>query len=347
MILQGAPSRRLRVAAIGRTHWLYDAIEAVAARGHDIVLVGTAPAAPEYLRNEQDFLALAERLGCPGFVTTRLEQDDIVRAIAESGADVCISMNWPGMIRNATLGRFPLGVVNAHPGDLPRYRGNACPNWAILQGEFSVVLTLHCMTEVLDGGPVLMRRALPIDDTTYIADVYDMLTASIPEMYAELADALANGAVVAEEQSGYPWDGMRCHPRRPEDGLIDWSKSATEISRLVRASAEPFAGAFTWLDDTLVRVWRAAEIVPEGQTLGIPGQVVAIDAGSGSVTVLCGDGQLTLSLVSVGDGERLQPAGVVRSSRQRFGINAMRVMERMQARIAQLEAIVKPAASVA
>lgn len=338
MILRDASPRPLRVAAIGRTHWLYDAIEAVAARGHEIVLIGTAPAAPEYLRTERDFVSLAGQLGCPSFVTTRLEQEEIVAAISAADADVCISMNWPGLIRAATLARFPMGVVNAHPGDLPRYRGNACPNWAILQGERSVVLTLHRMTEILDAGPILARHAIPIDDTTYIADVYERLTAMIPAMYADLTDALAADTVIEQEQPSYPWEGMRCHPRRPVDGLLDWSLPAVQLARLVRASAEPFAGAFSYVDGQLLRVWRARAVDSEFPMLGVPGQVIAIDASAGIVHILCGEGILELSQVSLGEGERMQPTSMIRSTRQRLGVDLVAMVAELQARLAALEA---------
>src|SRR6476661_10977720 len=181
-----ASSRKLRVAVLGRTHWLFDAAQAVAARGHEIVLIGTAQASPEYLKGERDFVALAGQLGCPSFVSSRLSSPEINAMLAAAQADVAISMNWPGLIGPDTLTLFPMGVVNAHPGDLPRYRGNACPNWAILNGERSVVLTLHRMSAELDAGPVLARVPLPIDERTYIRDVYAMLTEAIPAAFADL-----------------------------------------------------------------------------------------------------------------------------------------------------------------
>ena len=80
-------------------------------------------------------------------------------------------MNWLTMIAQSTLALFPWGVLNAHAGDLPRFRGNACPNWAILNGEPLVGLCIHEMIPELDAGPVLLRAHFPLSDDIYISDV--------------------------------------------------------------------------------------------------------------------------------------------------------------------------------
>lgn len=281
----------MRFAVLGRTAMLFDAIEACVAAGHECASIETRPAAPEYGRDEHDFARLAERLAVP-----------FGEPVA---ADVAISMNWPALLGAEVRGRFAHGIVNAHPGDLPRFRGNACPNWAILAGEEQVVLTLHVMDDGLDSGPVLLKRPIALDASTYVADVYAALATLVPDSFVTVLDGLADGSLTPQPQRG---PGLRCHPRRPEDGLLDFTRPAAELARLVRASAEPFAGAFTTLDGERVTVWRARAEALDEPALGVPGQVLAGDP----VAVLCGDGAGLML-------ERVEPAGVVRSGRQRLG----------------------------
>ena len=305
----------MKFAALGRTHWLRDAIRAAASRGHQPVLIGSAPASPEYLCDESDFRQLAGEFGCD-YLTGDINADAAIGMMRRSGADVAISVNWPTLIGATARGVFAHGVINAHAGDLPRYRGNACPNWAILNGESRVVVTLHVMADELDAGPILLQRPCAILEDTYIADVYAFMTAHIPVMFAEVLDGLASGSITPRPQSGAP---LRCYPRRPEDGEIDWRLPAGQLSRLVRASAEPFAGAFTVRDGARLKIWRAWATVPPSDVLGVPGQVTAVDKGSGTIDVLTGDGFLTVAEVQLEDGPRERAAGVIRSTRERLG----------------------------
>jgi UDP-4-amino-4-deoxy-L-arabinose formyltransferase/UDP-glucuronic acid dehydrogenase (UDP-4-keto-hexauronic acid decarboxylating) len=324
----------MRVAAMGRTGLLLASIRAVAGAGHEIVLVATATAAPEYSATERDFGDLAAQLGALFLESPDLTDDGVVAAIAGARADVAISVNWPTLVPPSVLEVFPHGVVNAHLGDLPRYRGNATPNWAILEGEPEVVTTLHLMDAGLDSGPILAQRRMPIDDSTYIGDVYAFSRANTPEMFVEVINEMAAGTLVATEQD-IEVAGLRCHPRTPADAWIDWSRDATYLARLVRASSDPFAGAYTALGDRRLVVWRARE-EELGRDLGVPGQVIDVRE-SGEVAVLTGSGTLVLERVSVDGGESRAPAEVISSTRTRLGTHFPTVLAELERRIAYLE----------
>jgi UDP-4-amino-4-deoxy-L-arabinose formyltransferase/UDP-glucuronic acid dehydrogenase (UDP-4-keto-hexauronic acid decarboxylating) len=306
----------MRFAALGRTAMFLEAIRAGARAGHQPVLIGTCAPSPEFGAGEADFQELAEELGCAFFSGTRIDPE-MVRA---SGAEVAISFNWLTMIDAEVRDALAHGIVNAHPGDLPRYRGNACPNWAILNGETAIALTFHRMSDELDAGPMLAKRRLSIGDDTYIGDVYDFLRVALPAGFADVLDGLDACSLTVEDQPTDPRSSLRCYPRRPEDGLLDWTVPALQACRLVRASAEPFAGAFTFLELERVTVWRAHAEPLREPSLGVPGQVVE-RRPDGAVAVLCGDGLLVLEEVER-DGERGPPAGFVRSLRQRFAGDA-------------------------
>jgi methionyl-tRNA formyltransferase len=242
--------------------WLAD-------RGHEIAFVQTCPPEPHYDAGESDFAQLAAEAGAPFIATRRV--GDAVAAWRSSGAEVAISVNWPTLIGAEPLHALPYGVLNAHAGDLPRYRGNACPNWAILNHELRVGLTIHRMTLDLDSGPWLYKTWRAIDETTYIGDVYAWLDRETPDAFAAALDRLAHPGFVDQDPSVRP---LRTFPRRPSDARIDWSADTRTVLALVRASSHPFDGAFTTVDGAdIVRVFEASQHAPDYDFCAVPGQV--------------------------------------------------------------------------
>jgi methionyl-tRNA formyltransferase len=244
---------------------------------------------------------------------------------------VAVSVNWLTLIPAAILERFEHGVLNGHPGDLPRYRGNAAPNWAIVAGEEKVVATVHRMDTGLDSGPIVAQRTFELDDSTYIADVYTFLDEAFPELFTDAVEGLAAGRVAPREQPAEPRLALRGYPRLPRDGELDLAKGAAELARVVRASAEPFEGAYTWLGTERVTVWRAHhEPLPE-PSLGTPGQVAEIRRRTGEVAVLTGEGLLVLEELER-TGQRAPAAELLPSARLRLGLDTALLIERLAER---------------
>lgn len=334
----------MRVAAFGRTHWLYDSIVALDKAGHEVVLIGTSPAAPEYKVGEKDFERLASELGCRFFCDISINRAENVALARSLGATVAISVNWPTLMGAEIMAVFAHGIINAHAGDLPRFRGNACPNWAILNGENEVVLTLHQMNMELDAGPIALKKGLPLTEATYIGDVYQFLDQAIPEAFVEAMDGLNTGALVPMLQSPDPAQSLRCFPRTPEDGEIDWRQPARLIARLVRASAEPFAGAFTQLQGARLTIWRARPDALPYPSLGVSGQVVRVDADRGEAWVLAGEGVLILVEVELA-GKRGKATEFIRSTRARLSAGTVTAaqLHALQSKLDTLERLVATA----
>lgn len=288
----------MKIAILGRTAWLLDAARRLRDSGHSIVLVATAEPAEYYSASSDDFAGLSKDCGCP-FISNA---SNLGSALAASGADIAVSVNWPSVLGEDIVNALKYGVLNAHAGDLPRYRGNACPNWAILNGESHVGLCVHLMEPAsLDSGPVLVRRHFPLDDRTYIEDIYHWLDEALPHALTEAVQGLVSGALTMQPQSTNPADWLRCYPRRAEDGRINWSWDADRIHRLVRASSHPFAGAFGYLDDgRKLTVWRAEKVTHPGAFCAVPGQILF--RADRDVVVACGSGVLRLTEVEL-EGE--------------------------------------------
>ena len=275
---------------------LLAATEKVRNSGGEIPLVITARSEPNYLAKEDDFENLARRCDANFFCGSGIDSPDILTMIEEANCDIAISMNWPTVLSKKVLDLFPIGIFNAHPGNLPRYRGNACPNWAILQDEKEVVLCIHQMTEELDAGPIAFRDSFSIAEGQYVGDVYDWLRVRVPALFLELVGKAAEDNFLLEEQPSDPLLALRAFPRRPNDSQINWRQSSDAIWRLVRASSRPFDGAFTTLEGAeKIIVWRAEPFQSPTPFLAMPGQIVFFE-GSDPV-IACGDGMLRLEEV--------------------------------------------------
>lgn len=305
-----------RIAIIGRTRTLLRSAEALAAAGHQLVLVATNPPEAEYGVTANDFENLARRHGCPFLCSNRLDRHLHLPIFMDCGADVGISVNWKTIITDEFIRAFPLGILNAHGGDLPRYRGNACQAWAIINGEPRIGLCVHKMVGgELDSGDIIARDFLSIDLSTTITRSLLWIEERAPGLFVEAVEKLArNPSYILEKQSSHPDNALRCYPRRPEDGRIDWRQNSIDILRLVNASTPPYPGAFCEFEGRKVVIWKAS-LAPEEKFLAIPGQVTTIS--SDYVEVATGKGKLRIIEVGV-EGKNMPPSTLVRSTRQRF-----------------------------
>ncbi|MGC9114380.1 MAG: methionyl-tRNA formyltransferase, partial [Candidatus Micrarchaeia archaeon] len=200
----------MKVAALGRSEILYNTILKLKEAGHDVCLIITCKEAPDYSIGAEDFKLLAKKLNVPFLYTDQINSNEVINLIKNSGAEIGVSVNWRTLIGQEVIDCFRHGIINAHPGDLPRYRGNAVPNWAILNGEKEIVLTLHLMSVELDAGPIVLQRKMPISDRTYIGEVYDFINKNAPQMFVEVVKLFENNSVKIRLQPNNPALSLRC-----------------------------------------------------------------------------------------------------------------------------------------
>lgn len=305
----------MRVAVLGRSDVLHRTAEKILQENHEIVGIVSAKESPEDARTVEDFEILANRLSVPFLRASQLKNHgDELRSWK---ADVGVSVNFPTILSESTLRNFPLGVLNVHGGDLPRYRGNACQAWAIINGESKVGLCVHKMEgDSLDSGDIISRATRKIDLRTKITEILEWMAECAPDLVSTaLARLEENPGFILEKQSKFPQDALRCYPRLPEDGRILWTDSAVNILRLINAHNRPYSGAFAEFSGSDVTIWHA-DLEEDGEVfLGIPGQVLKILEDS--VVVACGESKLRIFEVAIGS-QVMNPASLVKSSRQRF-----------------------------
>lgn len=316
----------MNIVAIGRTKNLYNAILDFVKNGHSIAAIITSKAAPEYSVNEHNFCELAKKLNCH-FYDLSLNHNSLDNVLSNiKSADIGISVNWTRIITKKILTHFQIGILNAHFGDLPDYRGNACPNWAIISGDKKLVLSVHLMEgEQLDCGRVICQDTYFLGEMDSIGDVYEWSEKVIPKLFVDAVNRLNDDPEYCLKYA--PCDGskgFRCYPRTPDDSFINWSSSAVDIDRLVKASSHPFRGAYTYFIECglLKRLYIHKSRVFSVKTsdLGVPGRILLNDKSTGCTHVMCKDGILEILQCQIDDGDIFAPGTYFRSIRTKFGV---------------------------
>jgi len=304
------------LVAIGRSRYLYDGINHLLARGYSFKAIVTDDAYEEYDIKLADFERLATECGAAFFAIKSVNNEELATIIATNNIRVAISVNWRYTIPKAFLDLFECGILNFHLGNLPDYKGNATVNWAIINGERYINANVHKMDPDLDAGDVIVRKAIPIASDTYIADILRQAESDVPRLY-EVAIAKVLAQPDACEVKGTV-RGSRCYPRLPEDSHIEWNQPAESVCRLIRASSHPYTGAFTFLNDEKIIIWKARVVMPQDRFFAMPGHVVAVNRVDHTVSVACADGLLEVQEVERSSGEVMAPTEFMKSVRLRF-----------------------------
>jgi len=271
--------------------------------GIDVRLVVTHEDDPNEQRWFASVAEVARGTGCP--VVTPAEPGDpaLVERIAALAPDFIFSFYYRRMLPAAVLGLARRGALNMHGSLLPRYRGRAPVNWAVLMGETETGASLHYMVAKPDAGALVDQQAVPIgpDDTAFevagrVADAaVTVLRRSLPRLVAGTATAtpldLARGSYFGG--------------RKPADGEFSFEWPAERIHNLVRAVAPPFPGAFARLGDSLLRVNRTRRLA-DAPRIELAGPALALDGVR--VVARCGDGAALELVEAYLDDARLDAA---------------------------------------
>lgn len=313
----------MRIAFLGRTQMLMNTIELLEKTEHSIVGIGTCKAAAEYSVDENDFMNKARELGVPFFCNAKINSEEIQKILASMHADIAISVNWLTVINDDTMKIFPYGILNGHTGDLPRYRGNACPNWAIINGEERIGLSVHFMESgSLDSGDIVIKEFVNVTENTTIGEVYNIMENSFPMMFLKAVEKIGKmGKSAGIPQSKRREDILRCYPRVPSDSCIDWNKNCIEIDRLIRASGHPFQGAYTFLNGKeKIYIQEAGISEYEFPSAVVCGQVVYRDCEKDCVGIAAKDGVITVYRLCDEYHGQCRVTEKIKSMRDRLGI---------------------------
>jgi methionyl-tRNA formyltransferase len=290
----------MRLVFAGTPAFARAALRALLDAGHEVCLVLTQPDRPAgrgmQLR-PSEVKALAVEHNLPVAQPLTLKSDEAVALLAAQRAEAMVVAAYGLILPPAVLALFPLGCINVHASLLPRWRGAAPIQRAILAGDVQTGISIMQMEAGLDTGPVYRDAALPIEPRDTAATLHDKLAALGGRLLVEVLADLARGPVQPRPQ---PTAGATYAAKIDKaEALLDWRESAVALERKVRAF-DPFPVAhFIYRGETL-RVWDARALPGPSGPAGVVAQ--ADDAG---ILVQCGAGALRLDALQRPGGRRL------------------------------------------
>lgn len=322
---------RKRVLLVGLGTTTPTALESLAEQFDVVGLIRDVPPAGV---EADPVLVRARELGARLLTETTIAA--IESAVSELRPDCVVVSSFHRILPDALLKSCKF--VNVHYALLPKYRGRANVNWALINGERETGISIHEMAPGLDAGNILFQKAVSISDTDDVTSLYERLNQVQRQALGETVAEFLDGSLGRPQDESQATYGCT---RLPMDGEIDWSQPTAAIHRLIRSQTQPFPGAFTYFEGRKLVIWQADPVAGAPRFDGrIPGRVVRVGRDTGFVDVLTGDGVLRLSRVQrEGAAVASRAADVIRSIKVSLGLRTTDLLERVRKLEEQLAAV--------
>lgn len=235
--------------------------------------------------------AIAIEHAIPIFYTTEVKPAEYAAVLRQIKPDIAFAIGWRYLINQEAYSIPPLGTLIIHDSLLPKYRGFAPMNWAIINGEKETGVTLFHIADGVDCGPIVDQLSTEIHRHDTAKTVDERLITLYENIIVKNLPAFASGKVksIAQNEKKATYTCKRT----PEDGEINWHNSAEQIYNLIRGLTHPFPGAYTTIRSNKILIWGAE--LPEIQETyvgNIPGRIIG--KRNGAIEVLTGTGILRL-----------------------------------------------------
>lgn len=290
----------MRCLFFGTSVFAVPALAALRTSSHEIIGVVTQPDKPAGRGRKLTAAPVAEfarEQGMSLIQPPTLKDDAAVDAIRALQPECIVVVAYGKFLPKVLLDLPKHGCINIHPSLLPKYRGAAPINWAILNGDTVTGVTTMCLVEEMDAGDVLLQREVAIGPDETAAELHDRLAPIGAELLVETLDRIATGRAQATSQD--PARVILAPSLTKAHGQIDWHRPAVEIARHVRGM-QPWPNAYTALHGARLTVFRAE--VSHARTEAAPGTVTAVTR---AIHVATGDGQLCLTEVQSAGSTRM------------------------------------------
>lgn len=295
----------MRIVFMGTPDFAVPSLQALIGAGHDVCAVYTQPDKPQgrkQILTAPPVKTLALEHDIPVFQPNTLKNEDEQARLREIAPEVIIVVAYGKLLPKAVLDIPPHGCINVHGSLLPRWRGAAPIQWAVIAGDEMAGVTTMQMAEGLDTGDMLLTYETKVGEKETAGELFDRLAQSGAEL-------LIQTLVKLDEITPRPQDDAQscyAHMLDKQMAVIDWSKSAHEIDCLIRG-LNPWPIALTTLSSERLKVFAAEKANGRGE----PGTVLEADPKKG-LTVACGEGALRLTEIQLVGGKRMKATDFLR-----------------------------------
>ena len=306
----------MKIIFMGTPDFSVGTLEALIEAGHEVVLAVTQPDKPRGRGKEVQFPPVKEvalRHNIPVYQPKRVREPECIEELKKYNADVMVVIAFGQILPKEILEMTPYGCINVHASLLPKYRGAAPIQWAVINGEKISGVTTMQMDEGLDTGDMIRKTEIVLDEKETGGSLHDKLADAGAKLCVETLKALEDGTAVFEKQGESPTAYARMLDKKL--GAIDWTRPAVEIERLIRG-LNPWPSAYTNWEGKVMKIWEAD--VEDSDYAAQPGTVCAV--GKDFFTVQTGDGALSVKELQIPGKKRMDAGAFLRGYQITEGI---------------------------
>lgn len=298
----------MRVIFMGTPDFAVGALEEIIKAGHEVVLVVTQPDKPKGRGKAMQYTPVKECAlahGIEVFQPVKVKEPENIEVLRKHQPDIIIVAAFGQIVPKSILDMPKYGCINIHASLLPKYRGAAPIQWAVINGEDVTGVTIMRMNEGIDTGDMIAKKTVRLAEDETGGSLFDKLAQVGAQLCVETMDIIEAGKAEYIPQNNE--EATHTSMIRKELGLIDWNKSAVEIERLIRG-LNPWPSAYTNLSGKTFKIWKA-KVVSEENTYE-PGCICRIDKAG--MYVQTGKGILLLTEVQMEGKKRMDADAFLR-----------------------------------
>lgn len=283
----------MRLILYGDGKWAEDSLQQLLANGHEIaaVVLRQKPSSP-------GLADLSRKAEIPSYTFDKVNADKVIQWVRSLAPELNVSVSYDQILRRPILQSAPRGFINVHGGKLPYYRGRNIINWAIINNEPEIGVTVHYVDEGIDTGDIILQECLPINWEDTYGDVLAKVEKAIPGLVARAVHLISRDEAPRQPQAHL--EGTYFCRRLPGDEWIDWRDSSLNIYNKIRAITQPGPGATTTLNGRRLVIWSAEYDRRWPKYVARPGEVVGKVENSG-IRTKTGDSTITVKTVQWSD----------------------------------------------
>lgn len=299
----------MKIIYMGTPDFAVEALEALASSRHEVTAVFTQPDKPKGRGKAMQFTPVKEvalRENIPVYQPKKVRDPEVIQKIRELAPDVLVVVAFGQIIPQEILDIAPYGCINVHGSLLPKYRGAAPIQWAVIDGEKESGVTTMQMDAGLDTGDMLLKTVVPLDEKETGGSLFDKLSKAGADLLLETLDALENGTVTPQKQGESPTAYAKMLTK--DMGAIDWNRPAKELERLIRG-LNPWPSAFSHLNGKTLKIWEASVEEENGEKKA-PGTVLQADAKG--FRIQTGEGILKIDTLQLEGKKRMDAQAFLR-----------------------------------
>ena len=303
----------MKIIFMGTPDFAAASLEALIDSRHEIQAVVTQPDKPKGRKGEltpSPVKVIAKREGIKVYQPLKVRDEEFVKTLRAYNPDVMVVVAFGQIIPLSILEMPKYGCVNIHGSLLPKYRGAAPIQWAVLDGEKETGITTILMDEGIDTGDILLKKTIKIDADETSGSLFDKLMALGAKTILETLDELENGSLTPIKQGESPTAYAKMLTKAM--GLIDFTKPAKELDCFVRGM-DPWPSAYTLLSGKTLKLWKVRAVEGGGKA----GSVIEI--GKESFTIACGEGAIEVLEVQLEGKKRMSAGDFLKGSTLNIG----------------------------